>query len=198
MKKIVYSAPWLGLAFATLTAGCGTYGVDRFDDIARGAIPEPPQTTVHRIMETQTAKAEMDDFVFYRHEFYMDGSQLGPYGQYHVMLIAARLNKVPFPVLIQTVPDAKLNDQRRQTVIAALKKAGYEENIEQRVIVGFPEAEGMGGEEAERVFNSLPQAGTGVNGNGGQFRGLNNPGNNIFNNGFNGLQRNSFRGSSFY
>ena len=198
MKKTVLSVPWLGVAFAALTAGCtGTNGVDRFDDIAQGAIPDTPQTTVHRFFETQAGKAEADDFVFYRHEFFMDGSQLGPYGQYHVRLIASRLNKVPFPVLIQAVPDAKLNDQRRQTVIAALKRAGFED-IDQRVIVGFPEAEGLGGEEAERVFNSLPQAGTGVNGNGGQFRGLNNPGNSIFNNNNSGLQRNGFFGSSFY
>jgi hypothetical protein len=201
VKKIVLSAPWLGLAFASLTVGCSsTHGVDRFADIQPGAIPEPPQTTVRRIFDTQAAKAEADDFVFYRHEFYMDGSQLGPYGQYHARLIANRLNEVPFPVLIQAVTDPKLNEQRRQSVIAALRRAGFED-IDQRVIVGFPEAEGMGGEEAERVYNSLPQAGTGVNGNGGQFRGLNNPGNSIFNNNYNGLQRNGFSrgfGSSFY
>lgn len=195
MLKMKRSAPWLGVAFSALAAGCcGDCNVDRYSDIPSGAIPEPPQVTVRRFFDTQAAKAEADDFVFYRNEFYMDGSQLGPYGQYHARLVATRLNQVPFPVLIQAVPDARLNEQRRQTVIAALKRAGYDD-IEPRVIVGFPEAEGIGGEEAERIYSALPQAGTGINGNGGLFRN-NAPGNN-FNNGFFGNQRNGLSRGGF-
>ena len=199
MNKIIRSVPWIGVVIASLTAGCSnTCDVDRYADISRGAIPEPAHTTVHRFFETQSAKAEADDFVFYRHEFYFDGKDLGPYGQYHARLVANRLSQVPFPVLVQAVPDARLNEQRRQTVIAALKRSGLE-NIDQRVIVGFPEAEGMSGEEAERVNNSLPQAGTGVNGYGGPFRNSGYFGNNLFNNGYFGSQRNSlFRGSGLF
>ncbi|HMP16002.1 MAG TPA: hypothetical protein PKD72_03180, partial [Gemmatales bacterium] len=175
-------ARWIGLGAISLSVGCCWNGdVDRFADIPPGAIPEPPHSTVRRHWDTQAAKAEADDFVFYRHEFYMDGKELGPYGQYHVRLIANRLQEVPFPVLIQAVPDARLNEARRQTVILALKRAGLDD-IDQRVIVGFPEAEGMSGEEAERVNASLPQAGTGVNGMNMRNNGLWNNGN-FFNNG---------------
>jgi hypothetical protein len=148
-------------------------------------------------METQAAKAEADDFVVYKHEFYLDGTGLGPYGQYHMRLIANRLASVPFPVLIQAAPDPRLNEQRRQTVIASLKRAGFDD-IEPRVIVGFPEAEGMGGNEAERVYGSAPDAGTGVRGMGSQYgRG------GFFNNGGflgspnNGFFRSGFGSSSF-
>jgi hypothetical protein len=170
---------WLGVSLAGLTSGCATGGVDQCASIPPGAIPEPGHVTVHRILETQAGKAEADDFVVYRHEFYLDGTELGPYGQYHLQLIARRLPTVPFPVLIQAVPDAKVNEQRRQTVVAWLKRFGHED-IEPRVIVGFPEAEGVGGEEAERIHNSLPQAGTGVNGYQNQLFNNNNRGGNFF------------------
>lgn len=198
MKKNMVHARWWGLAVVAFSVGCccNEMDVDRFADIPSGAIPEPAHTTVRRHFEMQAAKAEADDFVFYRHEFYMDGKELGPYGQYHLKLVASRLSTVPFPVLIQAVPDPKLNEQRRATVVAALKRAGLDE-IEPRVIVGFPEAEGMGGEEAERLYQSVPQAGTGINGQGGLFRNNGFQGNNIYNNGLFGNQRNLGRGGLY-
>jgi hypothetical protein len=187
MKNIITGARWFGLGILSLSVGCyWNCDVDRFADIPPGAIPEPPQTTVHRHFETQSAKAEADDFVFYRHEFFMDGKELGPYGQYHLRLVANRIHTVPFPILVQAMPDPKLNEARRQTVILGLKRIGLDD-IDQRVIVGFPEAEGMSGEEAERVNASLPQAGTGVNGNNLRNNGIFGN-NNFFNNGF-GSQR---------
>lgn len=196
MNKMIRSVSWLGVTLSALSTGCCTNcDVDRFASIPCGAIPDPPHVTVRRHFETQAGKAEADDFVFYRHEFYLDGKELGPYGQYHMRLVANRLNQVPFPVLIQAVPDARLNEQRRQTVIAGLKKAGYED-VEPRVLVGFPEAEGLSGEEAERVYNSLPQAGTGVNGYGVPYRN-NNLGNSNFNSGFYGNSRNGLFRSPF-
>jgi hypothetical protein len=47
----------------------------------------------------------------------------------------------------------------------------------------------MSGEEADRVNNALPQAGTGVNGNGGLFRNNGFQGNNTYNNGYLGNPR---------
>lgn len=197
MKNNHRCAPWLGLALSSLAVGCCCdVDVDRFAANPCGAIPEPPHVTVRRHFELQAAKAEADDFVFYRHEFYLDGKELGPYGQYHLKLVINRLSQVPFPVLIQAVPDAKLNEQRRQTVIAGLKKAGFDD-IDQRVIIGFPEAEGIGGEEAERLYNSIPQAGTGINGNNGPFRSNGYMGNNMFNNGYFGNQRNGLSRGGF-
>lgn len=199
MMNIARSARWLSLTLAGLTVGCccNSVGVDRFSEIECGAIPEPPQATVHRFFELQAAKAEADDFVFYRHEFYMDGKDLGPYGQYHLRLVASRLQQVPFPVLVQAVPDPKLNEARRQTVIAALKRAGFED-IEQRVILGFPEAEGLNGEQAEQINAQLPQFGTGINGNGGLFRNNGFQGNGIYNNGQFGYPRNGLGRGGLY
>src|SRR5215471_9857193 len=100
MKKKSRGTLWLTAVLTAALSGCyGGKGVDNCASIEPGAMPQPPDYTVHRILETQAAKAEADDFVVYKHEFFDDGAELGPYGQYHVRLIANRLNQVPFPVL---------------------------------------------------------------------------------------------------
>ena len=126
-------------------------------------------------MDAQAARAEADDFVIYHHEWYLGGIALGPYGQYHVQQIAQRLGSVPFNVTIQATPDQQLNEARRQAVIKALTAAGLTE-VELRVAVGYPEAEGLYGEDAERAYQSMLQGGNqNYGGFGGNFgRGFGN------------------------
>jgi hypothetical protein len=104
----------------------------------------------------QIDKAEADDFVIYKHEWYMGGKELGPYGRYHIQLIARRIPSVPFPVMIQVTEDASLNEARRKAVVRMLQDAGVAD-AEQRVVLGYPEAEGLYGEEAEQAFQRMIQ-----------------------------------------
>jgi len=64
------------------------------------------------------------------------------------------LPEVPFPVLIQVDLNATLNEARRQTIVAMLTQHGVPD-AEQRVVLGYPEAEGLFGEEAERIYPQM-------------------------------------------
>ncbi len=149
--------------------------------IPPGALPAPNGSSVRAWFGKQAALAEEDDFVIYSHEWYMGGIQLGPYGQYHVSRIIHRLPSVPFAVILQVdgKPDVILN--RRLVIVNALLHAGITD-AEQRVVVDFPKAEGLRGDEIPRVFqrgvggrgsaggqgNFLPSGGLGSSGFGGQ------------------------------
>jgi hypothetical protein len=95
-----------------------------------------------------------------------------------------RLPFVPFPILIQAhTLDGHLNEQRRCNIVQALQLNGIPD-AEQRVVLGFPEAEGLYGDEAPRIYAQMISEQTGFNllqGGSGAF------GNNFFNNfGFGG------------
>jgi hypothetical protein len=183
-KRLFRWLPRLGLFLPVALAGCGS--IDQCPNIPPGAIPPPTGTHTRRLQDQQAAKAEMDDFVIYKHEWHMGGNQLGPYGRYHIHLIAQRLPTVPFPVMLQTDGNASLNQERRALVVQFLQQAGMAD-AEQRVVMGFPEAEGLYGEEGERIYPQM---------SGGQNRS-NPTDRNIFpfggNSGF-GAARNGFRG----
>jgi hypothetical protein len=66
-------------------------------------------------------------------------------------MILRRLPEVPFPVVIQINIDERLNEARRTFVVQFLKDNGIIDP-EQRVIVGFPSAEGLYGTEACPAF----------------------------------------------
>ncbi len=182
----------LAIALPGLLNGCATEANwDRCATIPPGAMPAPVGTNVNRIVDAQAARAEADDFVIYHHEWYLGGVTLGPYGQYHVQQIAQRLPTVPFNVTIQATPDQQLNETRRKVVVSALTAAGLTD-VDIRVAVGYPEAEGLYGEEAERAYQFMQQGGFnnfggfGWGGMGGFGRGFGN---------FFGGGRNFFRGN---
>ena len=151
------------------------------DCIPRGSIPAPMGTYVNEFERRQAAKAEADDFVIYKNEWLDGGITLGPYGSYHLDQIVHRLESVPFPVLIQIELDPKLNESRRQVIVTALAMAGIPAP-DRRVVVGFPAAEGLFGEEALRIYTQMvtnPSANvgqigglTGFGGFGGGFGGM--------------------------
>ena len=95
--------------------------------------------------------ADQDDFVIYLHEWYENGSELGPYGRYHLNEIVKRLPKAPWPVLVQICWNEELNQTRRQMIVAALGMKGIPDP-DQRVIVGFPKAEGLYGTEGMLIW----------------------------------------------
>lgn len=150
-----------GLGLALLSGCASTVEKCTFDpcpDFPPGAMPPKTGTHVRQIMDMQSMKAEADDFVIYKNEWFMGGVDLGPYGKYHLQQIAQRLPSVPFPVVIQTTTDPRLNELRRLEVVKALSLAGLGD-VEQRVVVGFPEGEGLYGDEAERIYGQMIQGG---------------------------------------
>jgi hypothetical protein len=140
-----------------MLAGCALPAVDRCASIPKGAIPPPLGTSARAVMTVQATKAEADDFVIYKYEWCAeDGKALGPFGSYHLGQIIRRLPTVPFPVLIQVHPDEAVNLARREFIVQQLAFAGIPDP-DQRVIVGFPTAEGLYGEEAEFIYDRLIQ-----------------------------------------
>lgn len=133
--------------------------------------PPPPGEYVRTIFESQAELAEEDDFVIYEHEWVGDTAALAPFGTYHLDQIAGRFGEVPFPVLIQIHPDLALNQARRDFVINYLTTIGYTDAPE-RVVVGFPKAEGLPGEQAVPIYyqyiTSQYQSGYGFTGGYGR------------------------------
>jgi hypothetical protein len=167
---------WLaraGLMLPGLLAGCHHHDkwwcVDNCATIPPGAIPAPCGTYVRRAHDIQSAKAEADDFTIYKHEWLLAGKELGPYGRYHLNELVRRLPGVPFPVVIQPTPDGELNEARRKLIVHYLDLYGIPD-AEQRVLVAFPQAEGLYGEEAERVYQQILEGGQNI-GFGGLFGG---------------------------
>jgi len=119
-----------------------------------GAIPVTSGSYVRQWEATERAKAAADAFVIYGHEWYQGGLDLGPYGRYHLNLIAQRLPGVPFAVVIQPDLREEYNAARRQLVIHYLARHGVADAA-QRVVIAFPQAEGLYGEEAPRIYREF-------------------------------------------
>jgi hypothetical protein len=151
------SLAWPG----TLLAGdkcCGSWlCVDNCATIPPGAQPALPGTYVNRFINTQDTLAETDDFVIYKHMWLKGGKTLGPLGRYQLDQIAKRLPGVPFPVVVATSKNDELDEARREHIIALLAMRGLTDPT--RVIVAYPVAEGLYGEEAERIWQSYLRAG---------------------------------------
>ncbi len=154
-------------------------GIGRCQTIPKGAIPQPYGWFVHKWENAQCSKAEADDFVIYKHEWFKGGTELGPYGTYHIQQILKRLPGVPFPVLIQVeTQDPARNEMRRMVIVNYLAQAGVPDP-DTRVVLGYPEAEGLYGDEAPRIYqqmitqhNLLNQFGLGGLGGIGGFGGI--------------------------
>lgn len=147
---------WSGSLLLGLGAGClpTCSDVDDGAAIPAGALPAPNGSYVRQFQDLQAARAEADDFVVYLHEWYLGGQTLGPYGNYHLDQIAKRLPSVPFPVVLQPGPDTKVNDARRELLVTRLVACGIAD-ADVRVLIGYPEAEGLFGEEAECIFPEM-------------------------------------------
>jgi hypothetical protein len=145
---------------------CSKCHVDNCSDIPAGAIPLPVGAYTYTHFSRQNAKAEADDFVIYWNHFQENSTKLSPWGSQQMLLIAKRLPYAPYPVVIQVEKNPELGRARREEVVTFLRNAGIE-NAAERVILGWPGAEGLYGEEAERIFQQLPLAGSGSGGFGG-------------------------------
>lgn len=156
-KLLVAGLLGFGLSCNAASAG------DRCPNIPPGTQPAPPGTYVNKFIHIQAGKAETDDFVLYKHMWFRGGTELGPLGRYQLDLITRRLATVPFPVVIETSKDDKLDADRRDVIVSLLNARGFTDP--DRVIVAYPIAEGLLGVESFRIYNGL--IGTGTLGGGG-------------------------------
>src|SRR5437016_2596438 len=131
-RKLRWLGGWVvgaGLASSgAALAGCpwlGGFGIDKCAAIPKGAQPAPVGTYVNRFIHVQDTKAEMDDFVIYKHMWYRGGRELGPLGRYQLDLITRRLPGVPFPVVIETSKNDELDEARREIIINLLTARGF-------------------------------------------------------------------------
>ena len=165
-----FGAGALALGLVSGCCPCNSEVVDGDAHAAAVMMPEPNGSFVHKFQDVQVTKAQASNFAIFLDEWYKGGTVLGPYGAYHLNRIAARLAEVPYPVVIQPSPDAALNETRREQIVAALAKCGVAE-ADHRVIIAFPEAEGLYGEEAPRLYCEMLRPHNGTYGAYGAFGG---------------------------
>ena len=168
-----------------LVIGCksdGEHGVDKCSDIPQGAIPQPNGTFACQWQTAQIARANQDMFMIYENEWHLGGKELGPFGQQHVVAMAAHIKGTPFKVAIEphfdnqrNAPDEELNKARVEFVAKSLALNGVDDAFD-RVVLAVPHAEGLYGEEAvrigaQRLQGSSSNTGNGASSFGGPFGG---------------------------
>ncbi len=129
-------------------------------------MPAPLGTYVHRAEDIQASKAKASAFVFFLDEWYMGGTFLGPHGARHLQAILQELPHTPMQVQIQPAPDLELNETRRLAMVNVLLKEGILD-ADNRVVIAFPQAEGLRGDEAERIYRDMLQPQRNLSGVGG-------------------------------
>ena len=127
------------------------------DTVPPGALPAQLGASVRSFHKVQKENADLDKYVIYPNEWYMNGIELGPWGLNHVYLLAKRLKEVnvPVPVTVYASPEGQLNDIRRARIVEYLTRLGVPGNVDERVQVGFPEAVDLDGNEAPRIYYQM-------------------------------------------
>ncbi|MFT7642450.1 MAG: hypothetical protein ACI9G1_004207 [Pirellulaceae bacterium] len=165
---LVRSITTFGLVVLTLSvSGCFHHNARRGSRM--GPDVDRPFVLGHAtdaFWETQQTNAEAADFVFHDHEFVGDTAVLSPAARRHLESVALRLDRVPFPIVVEQSryngkPD--LDRQRRKSILEHLGRMGVL-NIHRRVIVAPSFAEGFTAIEGERAYQGII---SGNNGNGG-------------------------------
>ncbi|MGQ9607121.1 MAG: hypothetical protein ACUVTW_13040 [Thermogutta sp.] len=165
-----------GLALLLLLGGC--HGAMKQGPAYDRPFPLGQVTDAH--WETMQTNAEAGDFVFYDHEFVGQTAELTPLGRKHLLSAALRLRHVPFPVVVEELPNEKdpaLDQARRATIVNLLAELGYpREEIEGRVITAPSFTAGLTAVEGEaayyRTLNDTYGTGAGYGGYGRSFGGV--------------------------
>ncbi len=162
-----------GLALLLLFGGC--HGA--VHEAARGPAydrPFPLGQVTDAHWETMQTNAEAGDFIFYDHEFVGQTAELTPLGRKHLLSVAVRMKHVPFPVVVEELPNEQnpaLDQARRETLVNLLAELGHtREEIDPRVIVAPSFTAGLTAVEGEAAYyRTLNDTyGTGA-GSGGGF-----------------------------
>ncbi|MDX1968263.1 MAG: hypothetical protein SFV23_13890, partial [Planctomycetaceae bacterium] len=157
-------------------------------DFPKEAIPDVPGTYVGQWNAAMIAGAAAQEFWISEHEWYDNGTQLGPEGRQHVRRLAEALADPQIQVIVEAadvainydeeyaaalVANAELNEQRRLKVVGELSAVGVAD-ADQRVVVQPIERVGVHGVEAPRIYNLGHWGGMGaqVRGGGGGLGGV--------------------------
>jgi hypothetical protein len=139
-------------------------------DIPCGAIPQPNGEYLCQWTNSERARAGQDRYVVYQYEWSAEPAKLTTAGQEHVVCMARDLGQVPYSIVIDPSPDARLNELRRVAVIEALAASGCPTDPA-RVCVGHPEAEGIYGQEVVPIARNMLSNQSGQGGTGGSSFG---------------------------
>ena len=164
------------------TSGSAADDVERARDVAYATVPQPVGTASRMHFSRQESRAEEGDFVVHQHEWFNGGVSLGPGGHRHLERLAQRMGGESFIVVVEPVaPDLKLHrdigvaatvakktDAHRRVVLVELLANSGVKDADSRVVVGWPGAEGLRGDEASRVFGRMNSR---IRGGGGGFGG---------------------------
>jgi len=120
--------------------------------------PLPNGACVRWWAAKQAERAAADEYVIYKCEWHLGGTLLTQSGFAHLERVARHIQGTRFCVVIQPELNIQLNELRRQQVIKFLTDYGVD-NAGHRVFLAHPEAEGLNGSEAERLFLQHPQGG---------------------------------------
>lgn len=123
-------------------------------------LPAPNGTYVRQWQKVHINNAAADEFVIYRNEWLGNKLTLTPYGQFHLLRIVERLPFVPYRLVIQPECDEKLDQERRLEIVKFLYQRGVPDALN-RVVLDYPAAEGLFGDEAARAYFRLLWGGMG-------------------------------------
>ncbi len=150
---------------------CGTWLWKGCQDIPAGAIPRPLGSHTCGWQTAQAEAAERDDFVVYRYEWIGQSVELGPFGTRHVMGLAQRMATQPATLVLEPSGDATLDSTRREALIQSLASQNLPDPAS-RVVVGWGVAEGLEGQEAQRLSQGYFRSGSRGGGGGGGGQGM--------------------------
>jgi hypothetical protein len=163
------SVTWLaagGAGCCSTKSGCQSGTGGACGELPKGALPADPGAYVREFQFRQCAKAEADDFVIYQYEWMQDTPDLSPFGRRHLATASRRLEAdAPFGLMIEASVDPKLDEARYLALTDILGQLGVADPAT-RVRIGVPAAEGLFGEEAQRVYRNI-LFGAGLGGLGG-------------------------------
>lgn len=147
-------------ALVCLPVALGACEAKRQAEVPAGASPQPIGSSVNEFFRRQAKKAEADDFVFYRYEWAMGGTELGEVGERHLEEILPRLWRKRWTVVIEPSGDLTIDEARREVMVSRLTMENVPDATE-LVIVQRPSAEGISGEEADFIEDRFPYGGRG-------------------------------------
>ena len=151
-------------------ADCGRLMCDGSTPIPPGAIPHPTGAHVGAWQTTQHALAKRDALVIYQYEWKGESAELGPFGQRHVSGLVQRLETPSSSIILEPSESDSLDTDRQASLVALLTARGVSD-AESRISVGYATAEGLRGQESQRLEQGYFRGGLQGRGSGGGLGG---------------------------
>jgi hypothetical protein len=118
-------------------------------------VPRPLGQSIYAHFQIQVARGQAARMVLYRYDFVGNTAELNLHGRDQLAKIEGLLTSNPAPILIERTPDTPwLAEGRRLAVLRDLTANGLLVSPD-RVVIGLPPAIGLGGVEAELIYQNL-------------------------------------------